>query len=766
MTTEMTREDRRARQDVQALKEMSLRIQANPSVAELFNTYLLTLIGRFRLTRAAVYVPSGGTGEFRLFLSKGHFLGRDLPDRLIIRHFDEWTSDKPLIFLNDEPRLDPGNVLKKMGLSFTRVLSWQSAGSLRQALVYMGSRHAIPFSAADEIFIDLISRHITNVLSGPAGEVLNRLQDLERRSDLVKSAGRTSPGDGRTKDRLLDSRNFQTLQDIAMRFKGGVSLPEMFNTYLLTLLGRLRLKRAAVYVSTLPASRFKRLLWKGKWHKGNLPEFIDAPEIPVDRLWVNLKEHPALNRGNVFGRIGFSVAWILTTGAARKSNPETATVLVYMGADQDIQLSPADIKFMEILNTQMRGILNLLDSFSQSGRGTMLDWDKSFVSLMQETLLDQLPSSKDRLHYRILFRPSHKVGGDFYDFYRFGDGVIGVAVADVVGHGIPAAMWTYAIRDHLRQIVSGDAPPEPARALELLNALLVKNQKSEIPVSVCYGILNLNDASFTYASAGIDYPLLLRPAESQIFELPAGGLFLGCLPDIHFSQETVQLKEEDILVIYTDGLQPASHAGWRDQWLSRLKGNAKLDIAEHLMEELADSPDAPDDDKTALLFSPMAGPRQAEAAAKHFHRLTIPSDVRHLPTLRIFLENILRSFAPAADAGDTAFAVGFTTEDAVVNSIQHGYPGLPDGRVTIEAGLDLPGKDRLSITVSDRGRGFHFDPDRIPKFTTEEELYRSNGRGLYMMYQLMDEVRIDSRVSAGTTVTLVKYLGKEKPNAA
>lgn len=760
------REERRARQDVQALKELSVRIRSNASLADLFGTYLLTAMGRFRLGRAAVYVPTSTDGEYRLFTSKGHFFGQDLPETVKLP--GAAPSDS-FTFLSENSGVDPGQAFSKMGFTFLRILSWSDSAD-RHALVYFGAGRKLEFTAVDRTFMDLISARIAEVLAGHAGDVLRRIQDLERRTNLVRLQGReksAGPRKRRDRETQLGVRNLQTLQDIAIRFKGGMSLPDLFNTYLLTLLGRLRLKRAAIYASTLPATTYNLFLWKGKCSKGALPESIDIEEVPDNSLWVHLKEHPALNRGNIFGRGGFSLVWILSTGELKA----TPTALIYLGADREITLSPADVKFIEILNDQMQGILNMLDSFGPADRATLLDWDKNIISFMQENLLDRAVTPKDGVDCRILFRPSHKVGGDFYDFYRLKDGKIGVALADVVGHGIPAALWTYAVRDQIRQLLDSKStvdPGEPAEVLEELNRLLAKHNKSEMPVSVCYGVFDPASRSFTYSSAGIDYPLLISPSDRAVTELPAGGLFLGCLPDIRFSQETVVLRPDDSILIYTDGLQRAVDTGFRKKVAESFK-SGKTSTLDELLHALmgCSEKDMQDDDRTALFLALSPRTDLPSSARRRFH-IEIPSDVRHLPPLRIFLKNVIDRCVRHDPDGSIAFAVKFTAEDAAVNSIQHGYAGSDRGIVTVEAEADDPGSERrnLTVTVKDTGAGFEFHPSQIPKFVETGDLYRSNGRGLYMMFQMMDEVRINTKPRGGTVVELVKRLAVKQEDTS
>ncbi len=549
----------------------------------------------------------------------------------------------------------------------------------------------------------------------------------------------------------LDLFDLRTLYDIAVRFKGSTDLQGLFNIYLLTLMGRLRLSRAAVYVSGQPADRYRRFLSKGKGLAGAIPEWIELPVGSIQRGWVRLDADLRLDGSGTFARLGFSIAWNI--GESRR--PDKTGALLFVGSDAHIVLSRADGEFVESLNKQMIEIIDRLDSFSQADDAGDFDWNRTLESRLRARMADQPAFPRENLIGRVIFRPSAKIGGDFYEIFPFEDGQLGVALVDIVGHGIPAALWTQAVREHLRREVREDLAP--ADLLEKLNAAFLSDQKGEFPVSMCYALFDPAQNTVTYSSAGMDYPLLYRRRPGKWFDLPAGGLFLGCLPDQRFSQETLYWNEGDLILLYTDGLQQAISGGWKEksrEFLDHPDLNSR-ELADRLNQSLlqtADSVSPMEDDLTAILLTPTGS--NPDSAFVYRSRLQLPSDVRHLPALRTFVNNLLQS-RPNMASKDS-FAIRFTTEDAVLNAIQHGYRGSTEGRVEIES---IVQSDEVIIEVVDKGCGFQFRPDTVPGFFSESECYRSNGRGLYMMFQLMDRVEMDARPGSGTRVRMTKQLG-------
>jgi len=150
--------------------------------------------------------------------------------------------------------------------------------------------------------------------------------------------------------------------------------------------------------------------------------------------------------------------------------------------------------------------------------------------------------------------PSHQVGGDYFDFLETETGQLGIAIADVSGKGIPAALLMANLQASLHaQIIK---PGKVAETASRMNNLLVRSTDSHMFATFFYGILDRNKSTFTSTNAGHNPPILVR-ADRKIKRLEKGGLVLGFLPEQQYAQETVTLKEGDVLVLYTDGITEA-----------------------------------------------------------------------------------------------------------------------------------------------------------------------------------------------------------------
>ncbi len=151
--------------------------------------------------------------------------------------------------------------------------------------------------------------------------------------------------------------------------------------------------------------------------------------------------------------------------------------------------------------------------------------------------------------------PSQQVGGDYFDFLDMGTGQLGIAIADVSGKGIPAALLMANLQAslHAQVIKKGSVADVASR----MNSLLVKSTDTHMFATFFYGILDQVKSTFTSTNAGHNPPLLFR-VDGKIKRLEAGGLVLGFLPDQNYTKQTVKIKQGEVVILFTDGITEAA----------------------------------------------------------------------------------------------------------------------------------------------------------------------------------------------------------------
>jgi len=145
--------------------------------------------------------------------------------------------------------------------------------------------------------------------------------------------------------------------------------------------------------------------------------------------------------------------------------------------------------------------------------------------------------------------------GDFYDYIELPDGRIGLVMADVSGHGVPAAFFMAVARTNLRDFAEQHA--DPGACLAHTNETLCTQNPMDLFVTVFYCVFDPATGRVRYANGGHNPPYL-RHADGSVEALDGtGGLVLGVMPGVRFPDHTVQLRPGDRLVLYTDGVTEA-----------------------------------------------------------------------------------------------------------------------------------------------------------------------------------------------------------------
>ena len=240
----------------------------------------------------------------------------------------------------------------------------------------------------------------------------------------------------------------------------------------------------------------------------------------------------------------------------------------------------------------------------------MLDRELKVVADIQRSLLPDRTPEIATLELATYYRTSHRAGGDYYDFFPLPDGKWGLLIADVSGHGTPAAV-VMAITHAIAHLYPSSAA-EPGAMLAFVNERLASQYTHGIEafVTAFYGIYDPVARTLDYASAGHNPPRLWRCADKSVSALDrVANLPLGMLPDIPYPNERVQLQSGDRLVFYTDGITEAYEGNefFGVASLDRLlDGGCDLD-AESLVDAIVTAVDEftawkpPSDDRTLVV---------------------------------------------------------------------------------------------------------------------------------------------------------------------
>jgi sigma-B regulation protein RsbU (phosphoserine phosphatase) len=203
-----------------------------------------------------------------------------------------------------------------------------------------------------------------------------------------------------------------------------------------------------------------------------------------------------------------------------------------------------------------------------------VDRELQAVADIQRSLLPSAMPDIPSLKLAASYQTSRRAGGDYYDLFPLPDNQWGILIADVSGHGTPAAVMM-AVTHCIAHIYPG-VPAPPSRLLSYLNRQLTDNYtaKSGHFVTAFYGVYDAGARTLTFSSAGHNPPRLLRCGLADVHPLNEATMPpLGFMREIGYIDHQVQLSPGDRLVLYTDGIVEASSP------LGEMFGTTRLDHA-------------------------------------------------------------------------------------------------------------------------------------------------------------------------------------------
>lgn len=165
---------------------------------------------------------------------------------------------------------------------------------------------------------------------------------------------------------------------------------------------------------------------------------------------------------------------------------------------------------------------------------------------------------RDTFELAAAMTPARHVGGDFYDYFMLDDETMGLAIGDVSGKGVPAAIFMSLSRTILRTVAR--AGGTPAEVLEQVNAQLAEGNREMMFVTVAFARLDLRTGALACATGGHEEVFVIRKG-GAVEALAPTGPALGLFEDAAFGEHAVQLAPGDSFVLATDGVTEAFNAG-------------------------------------------------------------------------------------------------------------------------------------------------------------------------------------------------------------
>jgi sigma-B regulation protein RsbU (phosphoserine phosphatase) len=266
----------------------------------------------------------------------------------------------------------------------------------------------------------------------------------------------------------------------------------------------------------------------------------------------------------------------------------------------DLPFSSDDRQLLMAVAIQMALAIENARLVQEIAQEERLRHELEIATAVQRRLFPECPPALASLDLAGVCYPARGVGGDYYDFILLDEGKVGIAVADVAGKGISAALLMSTVQASLRS----HAPSVNGNLVELvssMNKLLHISTDAASYATFFYAQFDENTCLLTYVNAGHNPPLLVRaiegakarfvgqtseadgekravksqvPAEpggGTVTQLTTGGPIIGAFPSSMYQQETIQMQSGDLLLAYTDGVTEAYNSAGEEFGEERLR---------------------------------------------------------------------------------------------------------------------------------------------------------------------------------------------------
>ncbi|MBN2185697.1 MAG: SpoIIE family protein phosphatase [Candidatus Krumholzibacteriota bacterium] len=288
-----------------------------------------------------------------------------------------------------------------------------------------------------------------------------------------------------------------------------------------------------------------------------LTEFPDGIEIinmsrekrrPImveyyDRLWIN----------NNLDRISIELISLLNVSVILPLIEQNEMLgFILLGKKRSGKpYNRTDAEILELIGERCSAAIRHNILFNVSVEKEKLEKEVRLASEIQKRLLPENPPELNNTSISGRLLNSMDVGGDFYDFVEFTEEVVGIAVADVSGKGIPASLLMTTLQASFRSEATTEK--SPAEVITALNKSLYR--RSELSKFATFFYAKYDDSSglLRYSNGGSFPPLLIRQ-DGKIEQLKRGGILVGVDPDSYYNEGAVMLFPGDLLMIYTDGV--------------------------------------------------------------------------------------------------------------------------------------------------------------------------------------------------------------------
>ena len=224
----------------------------------------------------------------------------------------------------------------------------------------------------------------------------------------------------------------------------------------------------------------------------------------------------------------------------------------------DFVTKPIDFGDLRItIERTLRNLIAWREATESREKLLAIQSELDIASKMQQSILPTVFPGNSSFQMFGNMKPAREVGGDFFDIMTLEEGRIGIAIADVSGKGVPAALFMMSCRTLLKGAAIGARGP--GTVLREVNQLLQDDNEALMFVTVFYAIFDPASGELVYANGGHNSPLVVH-ADGRSSELAGtGGIALGLVAGADYEEDRLRLAPGETVVLFTDGVTEAEN---------------------------------------------------------------------------------------------------------------------------------------------------------------------------------------------------------------
>jgi sigma-B regulation protein RsbU (phosphoserine phosphatase) len=519
--------------NIESLVDLSARLNNTVNEEFIFNSALLSLMGKLRFFRACVLLPDD-EDKYKIVYSKG---------KTSLDYISQFDIDSPRYLSEDS----------------------ESESSL------LGSSYefCIPIKYLDRLLavICLGKRMINKEISPSESQY----------AYLVSSLTAISIQNARNYKSLVYTKNdlevqnhlLTTLFEIGKSFSSLLSRNEILKQLSYHLMGHLMVSRFAVIVKNgnnrgeVLLSRFKKDI------------SCDCIDSMLEQETIVLKEHLdensqlRLEMENINAEL---ISPMVVQGDVRG--------IVLVGKKlQESDFNEVDLMFVQSLSGTAMISLENERLFREEVKKKKLESEMDLALEIQKNLLPKVVPELAGIDLYGMSRPSRHVGGDYFDYIKLSDSRILIAIADVSGKGMPASLLMANVQATLRVLSPLNLPL--IEMVRRINGVIYNNTTADKFVTFFCGILDSESNTFEYINAGHNPPFLFH-LDGELELLTKGGIILG-IDDFEYPYEigNVDLNSGDLIYLFTDGVSEAMDSDHNEYGEDRLEAIVRDNLNEN-----------------------------------------------------------------------------------------------------------------------------------------------------------------------------------------